>query len=775
LADGCNFKAVQWRQNQGERFVTFHFFWYHPPAMGTTVSTPRWPGRRTEAIILLFILVIAALFRFYQLGSVPPGLTHDEAGHGHDAVAILNGARPLYETVGYGREPLYDYVVAWVMPLVGEHYATLRMVSALAGLLLIVVMHFWVRRAFDVPTAIATSAFLATSFWAVMVSRHALRSALLPVLFAASIYFTWQAVRPYAKPQVLQRRWPMIARLIGYVLAGVFLGLALLTYMAARVLPVVFILFWIYLFIFHRPVWKNNWFGVVFIIGLGLIIAWPMFNYIATTPGAELRLAQLSGPIDKLFAGDPRDLLNNVLGALGMFMFYGDNLWLYNVPGRPLLGLILGVMGLVGVVAAIARFKRMEYALALFWLVAGIFPSLITGVVASNLRSIAALPVVYVFVSIGLIEIMRGLERVIYSHTLRTIPLVILALVVTIVSWYDYFVVWAQAPDVRVAYHTTLVAGVQEIDRSSDLPTDVAISSIYPNRFHDPYLLPLITPRKDVLVRWFTGSFVDMNGVPHAALVFPQSTGGRAGCLQVADVVDCASGITTTTNMFTSTLANSLPAAPLTGVTASTPAPAAPPNYNTTVLVPAIAPIDPVFADVFNRHSQKIRSVELRPDDFNPRFDVYSFDAAAALSESLRSAVVPAAAANFGGVVDLIGWQIRTPQVKAGAPVEVVTYWRPTTLSDREATMFTHMLGNEPARPVLAQQDVLDVPSYYWLPGDVFAQVHRFTVPGDARAGDYALEVGLYTPVDQQRLPVQDAAGNPIGDHVIIGSVSVAP
>ena len=34
---------------------------------------------------------------------------------------------------------------------------TLRVVSALAGLLLIVVMHFWVRRAFDVPTAIATS------------------------------------------------------------------------------------------------------------------------------------------------------------------------------------------------------------------------------------------------------------------------------------------------------------------------------------------------------------------------------------------------------------------------------------------------------------------------------------------------------------------------------------------------------------------------------------------------------------------------------------------
>ena len=745
--------------------------------MSTTVSTPRWPGRRTEAIILLFILVIAAVFRFYQPGAAPPGFTHDEAGHGHDAVAIVSGARPLYETVGYGREPLYDYVVAWVMPLLGENYLTLRFVSAVAGLLLIVVMHFWVRRAFDVPTAIATSAFLATSFWAVMVSRQALRSALLPVLFAAAIYFTWQAVRPYANPQAFQRRWPVIARLISYILAGVCLGLALMTYMAARVLPAVFVLFWIYLFIFHRPVWKDNWFGVIFIIGLGLIIAWPMFNYITSTPGAEQRLTQLSGPIDQLFAGNPGDLVHNVLGALGMFAFYGDDLWLYNIPGRPLLGLILGVMALVGIAAALARFKRMENALALFWLAAGVSPSLITGVTASNLRSIAALPVVYLFVSIGLIEIMRGLERLIYSHTLRTIPLVALALVVTILSWYDYFTVWAQAPDVRVAYHTTLTEVGRYLDRTSEISSDVAVSSIYPNRFHDPYVLPLIAPRKDLLVRWFTGSFVDMNGVPHAALVFPQSSDSSAGCTQVAQVVECASGITTTTSLFTSTL----PTVPSVGAPApAAPTPAAPqesapPNYNATVIVQAIAPIDPIFADVFNRHSQKIRSVELRPDDFNPRFDVYGFDAAAALSESLRSAVVLPTAANFADAVNLIGWQLRTPRVAPGAQIEVVTYWQVATLYDREAVMFTHMLSDDPARPVLAQQDVLDVPSYYWLPGDVFAQVHRFNVPGDARPGDYPLEVGLYTSDDQKRLPVQDASGNPIGDHVIIGTVTVTP
>ena len=737
--------------------------------MGTTVTTPRWPGRRTEAVILLAILIIAAWFRFYQLDSIPPGFTHDEAGHGYDAIAIAHGARPLYETVGYGREPLYDYVVAWAMPLLGENYLTLRIVSALAGLLLIVVMHFWVRRAFDVPTAIATSAFLATSLWAVMVSRQALRSALLPVLFAAAVFFMWQAVRPYAKPQTLQRRWPMIARLVSYVLAGLFLGLSLLTYMAARVLPIVFIAFWVYLFIFHRPVWKANWFGVIFIIGLGLIIAWPMFNYIATTPGAELRFSQLSGPIDQLFAGNPRELFNNALGALGMFVFYGDNLWLYNIPGRPLLGLILGPLALAGLVIVIVRFRRMEYALALFWLIAGIFPSLITGVVASNLRSVAALPVVYLLVSIGLVEIMRGLERLIESHTLRTIPLVLLAVAVTVFSWNAYFDIWGQARDVRVAYHTTLFEVAQELDRASDIPTDAAVSSVYPNRFHDPYALRLTLKRRDMRLRWFTGSFVDLNGVPHASMIFPGTAADAASCAAASPgQIEYSSGITATLSAFTSTL----PAGPNSG---PAPAPAAPPNYNTTIVVQAVAPIDPLFADLFQRHAEKIRSVELRPDDFNPRFEVYRFDAAAALTEALKSAVVPTGTLDFAGAVNLLGWQIQTPQVKPGQRVEVISYWCVNTLYGREAIMFTHLLSGDPAHPVVAQQDGLDVPSYYWLPGDAFAQVHRFTVPADARPGTYPLEVGLYTPDDQKRLPLLDASGNPIGDSVSIGSVTVAP
>src|SRR5512139_1374078 len=168
------------------------------------------------------------------------------------------------------------------------------------------------------------------------------------------------------------------------------------------------------------------------------------------------------------------------------------------------------------------------------------------------------LPVVYLFVSIGLVEIMRGLERLIESHTLRTVPLILLAVAVTVFSWNAYFDVWGQARDVRVAYHTTLFEVARELDGALDLPADAAISSIYPNRFHDPYAMQLTLKRKDMPLRWFTGSFMDMNDTPHASLIFPQPPGDGTSCEVVSpQQIDCASGITTTApSAFTSTVPN---------------------------------------------------------------------------------------------------------------------------------------------------------------------------------------------------------------------------
>ena len=57
----------------------------------------------------LAIFIIAAALRLIALDTTPPGLQHDEVFHGHDAVTVLLGNRPLYFTSNAGNEPLFIY------------------------------------------------------------------------------------------------------------------------------------------------------------------------------------------------------------------------------------------------------------------------------------------------------------------------------------------------------------------------------------------------------------------------------------------------------------------------------------------------------------------------------------------------------------------------------------------------------------------------------------------------------------------------------------------
>ena len=57
--------------------------------MARSRESRRW----LELAILIGILAVAVVLRTWQLGSVPPGLTHDEASNGYDAAGVLRGIR----------------------------------------------------------------------------------------------------------------------------------------------------------------------------------------------------------------------------------------------------------------------------------------------------------------------------------------------------------------------------------------------------------------------------------------------------------------------------------------------------------------------------------------------------------------------------------------------------------------------------------------------------------------------------------------------------------
>ena len=56
------------------------------------------------------LMLLAGVLRLYELGSWPPGLYHDEAYYGLDALRVIGGERPLYFAANNGREPFFIYL-----------------------------------------------------------------------------------------------------------------------------------------------------------------------------------------------------------------------------------------------------------------------------------------------------------------------------------------------------------------------------------------------------------------------------------------------------------------------------------------------------------------------------------------------------------------------------------------------------------------------------------------------------------------------------------------
>jgi 4-amino-4-deoxy-L-arabinose transferase-like glycosyltransferase len=678
-----------------------------------------------EWALLVLILTFAAGLRLWRLDSIPPGFTHDEAGHGHDAVAILHGARPMYQTVGYGREPLYDYLAAGLMAVFGPTGAVLRFSSVPLGLLTLLATFLWVREAFDRSTALTAMALQAASFWSLAVSRQALRSGLLPALFTLAVYFYWRAVCRGEAGQnegsgSKGRLWALRRP---YVLAcALFIGATLYTYIPARVSWIVFPIFLAYLALVDRSIFRRAWLPTLLVVSIGWLLAAPLFAYLQAHPGAEQRLAMLNEPLQALLAGDVSVMLSQVWSCVAGFFIpgKGDGFLAYNIPGRPIFDPVTGALFLVGVGLCMARWRRSARAFALLWFLVGISPSLVTGATAGFTRSIAALPIAYLFPALAVVEGARWVasrwgRRAVWAVW---VGFAVLAIATAAVSAYDYFITWGESPDVRAAYMAPLVEIAGYLDTAPESES-VGISAYLPHAPHDPYVFDMISQRDDLSLRWFDA---------RRAVVLPSES-------------------------------------------------------SAVLIAPAGVSLDSYFADLPGLGLRE--RVALPEDDLDPYFDVYDWEpqaAMAALQERVHGDVAGSPLlADFGGAVHLVGYDLRTPTVAPGGMVELVTLWRviapeplrPRNLSNAEEdwVMFTHALDG--AGNVVGQEDRLDAPAWDWQTGDVIAQIHRFSLQPDLSAGPIALEVGIYRRSDGLRLPVL-VDGNAVGDSVLLQHIDVS-
>jgi len=84
------------------------------------------------------------------------------------------------------------------------------------------------------------------------------------------------------------------------------------------------------------------------------------------------------------------------------------------------------------------------------------------------------------------------------------------------------------------------------------------------------------------------------------------------------------------------------------------------------------------------------------------------------------------------------------------------------------------------ADKLIAQRDSAPrnatLPTSFWDKDEIIPDAYTLTIPADAAPGDYRLIVGMYAFPGLHRLPIVDANGKALGDHVELPvPVRVAP
>ncbi len=363
------------------------------PSVGTAAGSTAAPRQSLwHALALIVVLALGIAVRFYKLDASPPGLYYDEAYYALDAVSVRDGARPLYFETNNGREPLFIYSVALSQVWLGDTVYAVRVVAAVYGALALVAGYGAARALFGPRTALLTTALQAGSLWAILFSRIGLRVTTVPLVVGLLLLTTTYGWR--------WRSRALIA------LGGAALGLCFYTYIAARLIPLVFIGLGVFWLTFRRdtsPRWPwLAWFWLP-----AAIVALPMAIYAAGHPDMYFgRAGQVALP--------PGEMLANLARVGGMFFWHGDDNWRHNLSGRPvfdpLTALAFGA-GLAWIVWRLWRHKDLRAALVALWLIVLILPTALSDKAPHFLRALALTPVVYMTAALGLEPLEAALRR----------------------------------------------------------------------------------------------------------------------------------------------------------------------------------------------------------------------------------------------------------------------------------------------------------------------------------------------------------------------------
>ena len=668
--------------------------------------------------MVVVLLLVAFWMRTYQINDVPPGLMHSELLQLRAADQVRQGEWRMFYNPGYRNEPMYAPILSASQAIFGANSLGRRFPSIFAGMLGLCLVYGLVMRTLGWRIALIALGASAVVWWSIVMQRFILRQVFVMPLFALCLYAFWRGYEEVARANRAGWRY--------FIIGGVALGVAQYDHTIPRGLFAVFVLFGLYLVLFHRSLFKRLWRGILVLIIVAEVLAAPLLIYAGLHPEENampsVDLFENNGIV--AFISRLPATLTKVVGQY-FWSGEGDDAMEYDIPYRPIFEPVGAVLLAIGMLVALWRLRQPVYAFLLIAWAVVLSSSVLFNADILFSRLVSSQTTTYIFLGLGVETVNSGLRRILSDRVRLVVVtggLIGLFVVYWVVTAQDMFVVWPSLNGAKWGYNTDLRdLGRYLAAQTQPLPPIAGCTVMNRPEYHDSVQQlgePFLIPRSDVKIEWHDCRY---------SLVIP--AGGQY--LYVHPELEPLS-------QYLSRAIKS----PWLDAQYKQPVG----NLNNVLSV-----------DVRSILPAKLAEWKNSPVTWPPEATVTA------------SAQLPI---NFGQSLELIGYVLPS-SAKPGANLTVITYWRVVGPVPDDLILFTHVYRTP--TEVMAQQDQFDVIGSRLQPGDLVVQMHEFvTVPADTSPGTYWVGVGAYRKDNGERLPIV-VDNQSVADRLFLAQVTVKP
>lgn len=415
---------------------------------------------RTKTIILLFLITVIALaLRLWSLGNVPPSPDWDEAALGYNAYSIMQTGRDEYgqllpivlRSFDDYKPALYTYLIIPFIKIFDLSIVSVRLPSAILGLLSVVAVFFLVKEIFKKDNiALLVSFLMAISPWHIQFSRIAFESNIGLFL---NIFFVLLFLKSFKK------HWLII-------FSSLLAGINIYTYQSEKVFTPLLVLALILIFKKRFISIPKKYIIAAFIAGL--IIVLPMVSYTLTNKNALERARGVS-----IFNSDTTNLSesskkilidtknNDLIGlffdnrrfqfaksVIFGYISHFDINWLFitgdearhHAPGMGLMYLWEMPFLLIGLyIFLFGEVDKKTKLLIFSWFLIAPLPASVTGGVPHAVRTLNFLPTFQIFTAFGIFAFFNVFKKLKLNKFIFIVLITII--VVNFIYYLDqYFV-----------------------------------------------------------------------------------------------------------------------------------------------------------------------------------------------------------------------------------------------------------------------------------------------------------------------------------------------